>query len=747
MSTRFYHVCAIALIWVTAQLGGVACSSLTEPIGPEPVSTESTPSATAAATAAPARSAPPQPAAAPQPVPTVPSAPAPDEKMTKTTLRRGAGAVAKVGDRVRVHYVGTFTDGSQIDSAHDRNKPFDFVVGQGQVIKGWDQGIPGMKVGEKRKLVIPPSLAYGAGGRAGIPPNATLIFDIDLLAVNPPDSPAGGQRGAPLRSHDARMTPDLLQRWLRPASNAGRRDQADAPRAGAFPLSAPLAYSGALLSGLMYWLAFGGMDVWPLAFVAWVPLILGMHRQTVRRATLLGWLAGLTMNVAGFFWLQKMLETFSGFPGPVCFLFLLVVCAYQGARVGLLGWLYGRAASRGWPSYVVFAGAYVASELCYPLLFPWYFAATVHQVPVLTQVADLGGPIAVGLVLVAANIGVAEPVLARAERRKISSRTLAVGAGVLIAACAYGAWRIRAVDAETRAAPEATVGVVQANMGLTEKRSQFEEGLTRHLSESKELEQDHHADFVVWSETSAMRPVREESYRQELRSGVARRIGAPAIFGAVIFQRVADARGYILFNTAVSSDADGTIRSRYDKQYLLTFGEYLPFGETFPILYSWSPNSGHFSRGTSLEPLVVNVRGTPRSVSMLICYEDVLPGFTNDAVRHANPELLVNMTNDAWFGDTVEPWQHLALAQFRAIEHRRYLVRGTNSGVSAVVDPVGRVVVHSGTFSEEAISATIHWLRARTLYELLGDWPWVLVSLLAFAGAFWRRPSPEAHAS
>ena len=124
----------------------------------------------------------------------------------------------------------------------------------------------------------------------------------------------------------------------------------------------------------------------------------------------------------------------------------------------------------------------------------------------------------------------------------------------------------------------------------------------------------------------------------------------------------------------------------------------------------------------------------------LVCYEDILPEFTNQAVRHADPELLVNMTNDAWFGDTLEPWQHLALAQFRAIEHRRYLVRGTNSGVSAVVDPVGRVVVHSGTFAVEAISATIHWMRSRTVYEWIGDWPWLIVSLLSLGAAFRRRP-------
>jgi apolipoprotein N-acyltransferase len=343
------------------------------------------------------------------------------------------------------------------------------------------------------------------------------------------------------------------------------------PAAGALPLPGPLAYAGALLAGLLYWLAFAGMDVWPLSFVAWVPLLVAMHRQTTRRAALLGWVTGITMNVCGFFWLQNMLQTFSGFHPVICFFFVFVVCSYQGGRIGLLGWLYGRATARGWPAPWVFAAAFAASELVYPLLFPWYYAATVHQVPVLTQLGDVGGPILVGLVLVAANLALAEGLLARVERRKPSVGVLGAGAVTVAFACCYGLLRIGAIDAAAEASPEVTVGVVQANMGLTEKRSSYDEGLQRHLDLSQELVRDKHVDFVVWSETSAMRAVRDDTYQQELRAGVARRIGVskpehpgalPAIFGAVIIKPVPGDREYFAYNSAVASDRTGVVTSR-----------------------------------------------------------------------------------------------------------------------------------------------------------------------------------------
>lgn len=520
-------------------------------------------------------------------------------------------------------------------------------------------------------------------------------------------------------------------------------------------LSTPLAFAGAFLSGLLYWISFAGMhEVWPLTFVAYVPLWIALQKQPPKRAFWLGTVAGTTMNVFGFYWLLNMLRTFSGFPTVACMFFVFVVCAYQGMRIGATGWIYARAAARGWPAVPVFLGAYIASELFFPLLFPWYYATTVHSAPVFAQVAELGGPILVGLVLLGANLVIAEPILARVEKRKVRMPVIAGGVAALALDVIFGVIRIPNVDAAAQAGEPVKVGVVQGNMGLLAKREDPAEGLRRHIRKTAELKAQG-AQLVVWSESSVTFAVPEDLAYRLMHDRVGRNLGVPAIFGAVIYKADRSSGREQWYNVALSTNAHGDVTARYDKEYLLQFGEHLPFSETFPILNEWSPNSGKFTPGTKLDPLlIIDEQGADHQtvehkVAVLVCYEDIIPAFTNALVRATNPELLVNITNDAWFGATSEPWEHLALAQLRAIEHRRYLVRSTNSGVSAIVDPVGRLIANSevhdvqaGSYKEaNSLLETVRWMHGGTVYEIMGDVPWWLLSLAVLVCAFLRRKS------
>jgi apolipoprotein N-acyltransferase len=515
-----------------------------------------------------------------------------------------------------------------------------------------------------------------------------------------------------------------------PPEREAPREPAAKVAAGPGPLPARVAYPLAVLCGVLYFLAFPGMNLWPLAFVAVAPLVVALRGQTPRRALGLGWTAGFTMTMCGFYWLLTMLQVFSGFGTPLCLVFMVILCAYQAGRIGLAGWLYGRAETRGWPAAPVFAAAFVTSELVFPLLFPWYYGATVHNAVVFLQTADLGGPYLVGLVLVAANLGVAELVIARREHRTPDRRVLQVALAVPAVAALYGYVRLRMVDAAAAEAEPVKVGIIQGNQPLLGRHN----ALGVHLARTKELKEKG-VDLVVWSEGASARADRESPDYQEVRRAFTNRLGVPTVVGGLLVRPPKGSEHAVYFNTALMADTDGSIKGRYDKQYLLAFGEYIPFGDTFPVLYEVSPNSSRFSAGSSLEPLPF---GTHK-ISAMICYEDILPGFVNGMVQHADPDLLVNLTNDTWFGDSTEPWIHLALAKLRAVEHRRYLIRSTNSGVSALVDPVGRVPLHGATFTEEALIGVAKFMRSKTGYEILGDWPWRLLALASLAMAFVRR--------
>lgn len=503
----------------------------------------------------------------------------------------------------------------------------------------------------------------------------------------------------------------------------------------------------AALTGFLFYVSYPGLDVWPVAFVAWIPWMLALRGSSPRQAIVQGLAAGLIVGVFGFYWLMNMLETFSGFPSWICALLMVIVCAYQAGRYSLLGWLYTRAEARGWPAGLVFTAAFATSELIYPLLFPFFFSTAVHEVYPIVQVAELGGPILVALVVMAPSWALSR-VLARAIELKRAGKRVGFsrpfveigwrhwGFGLLVplVALVYGMIRIVQVDETVHRAEKIRVGIVQANMSLMGKRENLKEGRERHVQLTKKLVKEQKVDLVVWPETSIAGSVVEAEANHYYKRHITKRLGVPTILGAILMREVNDARGYIMFNSALMSDEQGEIVGRYDKQFLVPFSEYIPWGDNYPILYGWSPNSSRFSPGTTYDPLPF--RG--HKIAAFICYEDIIPYFVNRLMQAENPELLVNMTNDAWFGDTSEPWEHMALAKFRAIEQRRFLVRSTNSGISGFVDPVGRLVAQTKTFEQAAIAQDVAFLRTRTVYQRFGDSPWWLLSILAAVMSFAR---------
>lgn len=494
----------------------------------------------------------------------------------------------------------------------------------------------------------------------------------------------------------------------------------------------------AALSGVLAWLGFAGVDVWPFALLSMAPLLVALRGRQGWKALRLGWLMG-TIGIAGGFWfVVHTLRTFSGFATPLCVLFASILWVYQGLQFGVFAWLVARCDARGLPRLAAVPLAWVGLELLYPCLFPWYFGCSLHIQPVLIQTADLGGPLLVSGLMVLGHGALAESAWPAGERSRWPQgfarwKPLAVAVGVWLAAVAYGSARLAQVDAQNRTTPTLRVGLVQENLGLNEQRTSRTSSLHRHLEVSRSLQADG-VDLSVWSEAAMSYPLPEgELPLRELFPDWD--LTHPVLFGGLSL------RDQHYFNTAYLADAQGVVQGHYDKTYLLAFGEYIPFGETFPQFYQWSPNSGHLHPGTRQVPLTFrHPRHGEVRLLPLICYEDILPRFVRSFQASVDAHAMVVILNDAWFGETNEPWIHMALSRFRAVEHRRDLVRAANSGVSAFIDAGGRLGVHSGIFTRERPVGVVHLRTGGTVYGVVGDaFGWLALAFVLW-GAFVRKP-------
>jgi apolipoprotein N-acyltransferase len=485
--------------------------------------------------------------------------------------------------------------------------------------------------------------------------------------------------------------------------------------------------------GALHFLGWAGFGFWPLALVCMVPfwasLELGLERSW-KAGLATGWVYGTVSYVGGYHWLVEFLEVFSGYGLLASVLIFLAFCIYLGFDYALYAVAYRVLRRRGWSTTAVAIPVLLLMEWAYPALFPTYLANSFHMLVLPTQIADVGGPLLITALIAIVNLSVYEALRWSIGRRRTPVLVFAVAAVSVLCALAYGVVRIDQIEARIAASPALRVGVVQVNMGIFEKRSEAIEGHRRHLEQSRQLEQEGELDLIVWPESAYVSSLpRDLPWSGDRVRGD---LSTPLLFGGVSTETIEGERK--IYNSVFAMDEQGLVRAIYDKTYLLMFGEYLPFGEVFPFLYQLSPNSGRFTAGSHVRPVTI---GDWR-ISTPVCYEDILARFTRKMVREAKPHVLINLTNDAWFGDTQEPMIHLVLSKYRAIEHRRYLVRSTNSGISAVVDPLGRVVAQSGLLTRENLRSEIHVMDEDTIYTKLGDWPGWL-SLIAFGWMLTRR--------
>ncbi len=492
-----------------------------------------------------------------------------------------------------------------------------------------------------------------------------------------------------------------------------------------------LALSLAGMSGVLYFVGFCGFDQFYLAWFCLVPVLWALDDATLsgREALWVAWTFGLVTHLGGYTWIIAMLRDFGYLPWPLAFLGYFLLCLGQSSLFAAWGFGLHRLVHRhGAPLWLAAPVMMVLAEWLWPALFPSYLANSQYQQITFIQTLDLWGPLGLSFVVTLASATLYATLAWRWRALPLPRLAWPVLLLLLAADFVYG-WARRAdvLDTAAHADRFVRIGMVQTNMGIYEKSENPREGLRRHREQSLEVERQG-AELIVWPESGYYYgiPTGTTNVAREVLGPIT----TPLIFGGLRVQLGAPRRE--IYNTAFLADAEGNLQGSYDKTYLLAFGEYLPLGELFPWLYDLSPHSSRFSRGTHTRPLILDgIR-----YGVLICYEDVLPGFTREVMAE-RPHMLVNLTNDAWFGKTREPRIHLALSTFRAVEHRRFLVRATNTGISAFVDPTGRIVAETPVFARANLVHDVAALTGTTLYGRVGNLLPVLPSLAAVF--FWLR--------
>jgi apolipoprotein N-acyltransferase len=364
---------------------------------------------------------------------------------------------------------------------------------------------------------------------------------------------------------------------------------------------------------------------------------------------------------------------------------------------------------------LLYAALFVASEWVRgtPGGLPWLFAAhAVGRAPLLLQTAELGGAALVGLPVVAAGAGLG---VALARR---SARPLEAPALLLCAALAWGAWRLAGAPAGEGAPFE--VAVVQA---AVPQRERFQPGSAlrnteRHLAATRALVARARPDLVVWSETAVDDDLDAHPELLVRLRELAAETGVPLVTGAP------RSPAGLPVNAVVLLAPDGGVET-YAKQRLVPFSEYDPAwtGPLAPLVAPLTAGAG-YAAGREARLL----RGGPAPLAAPVCFEITYPDLVR-RFREAGAGLIVNLSNDAWFGRTGYAELHLRHAVLRAVELRTWVVRGTNTGISAVIDPAGRVVAELPLFEAGTLRARVAASHARTLYLRAGDVP--VLALLA----------------
>jgi apolipoprotein N-acyltransferase len=474
-----------------------------------------------------------------------------------------------------------------------------------------------------------------------------------------------------------------------------------------------------VLSGLLLFLAFPVPAFSVTAFFALVPLLHVLNGKTPREGFAAGALSGFIAYIGILYWIVFVVVDYGDLPVYAGLAAMLALSAFLGLYLGLFAAVLAWFRHRGMPDILTAPFLWTSIEYAKSQLltgFPWAnLAYSQYSHTYLVQIADITGTYGLSFFIILINVVLFDILTVRNLRSKRLLAEMVTGVTLLAGIVAYGHDRVETIDKAFRGRPAIEVLMVQGNIDQSVKWNPAYQRETVDIYSGLSLQGSRaRADLIVWPETATPFYFQDVNDLHRDVLGVALRSGSHLLFGSPSYGR--KGREEYAQNSAFLVSPRGRMEGKYDKVHLVPFGEYVPLRSVFPFLGRLAACVGDCLPGASFEPLPME----GIKIGVLICYEGIFPEIAGTYLRNG-ADLLVNITNDAWFGRSSAPYQHLSMVTLRSIENRIYTVRAANTGISAIIDPVGRIVAKTKLFERTALRGNVPVGSVKTFYATYGD--------------------------
>jgi len=453
---------------------------------------------------------------------------------------------------------------------------------------------------------------------------------------------------------------------------------------------------------------------------------------TAWQGFLLGYASGIIWYLGSCYWVYNTMHEYGELSALTSALLLLAYAMYLALYHGVFGLLLALTAARrnGFSlRALVFAPfIWVAIELARTYIsgFPWDLLGytQIDNIP-MTRIASITGVYGLSFEIALVNTAVTAAFLVPQRKRVLLLAVSAFVIALLHAGKLYSPPALPTTDGVTLV--QSDVPVLDEPWSLDYELSTLRE--LAALSVRPKAEPGGTPGLIIWPESPAPFLVTDLHVRTAL-ADVARQTNSSIIAGTLGIRGFGDPSGTReIYNSASVIAPNGAWTYEYDKIHLVPFGEYVPAADLLFFAKKLTRDVGAFSRGTSRQPLQVD----SSRVGIFICYESIFPNELRQLARNG-AEVFVNISNDGWYGNTSAPLQHLNMARMRAIENNRWLLRDTNTGVTAVIDPYGRRVAEAPRFQRTALQGAYDVEQETTFYTRHGDWFPIACAIIALLG-------------